>query len=102
MSQTNADKAYRLKKAIQNNSDDHSGRQSSRGVMKEVAEGTKLPAGSICDTYIPLQDPKKREKANIDQAGLGDLIKEIERSKQDDLSDIADQWHLIHDAPPVP
>ena len=101
MSQSNADKADRLKKATQNNGDDYSGRQSTRGVVKEVLEGTKLPAGSVCDTFIPLQDPKKRERANIDKTGLGELIKDIERSKQDDLSDIADVWHLTQDAPPV-
>ncbi|WP_460135946.1 hypothetical protein [Pseudomonas sp. S1_E04] len=101
MSQTNADKADRLRKAAQNNGDDHSGRQATRSVMREVLKGTKLPAGSVCDTFIPLQNPKKRERANVDQAGLGDLIQDIERSKQTDLSDIADQWHLTHDAPPV-
>lgn len=102
MNQANADKADRLKKAIHNNGHDHSGRQAIRDVIKKELDGTKLPSGSVCDALIPLQNPKHRERAGVDQDGLESLIQEIERSKQVDLSDIADQWHLIHDAPPVP
>lgn len=74
MNQANVDRAHRIKRGTQKVGHAHDERQSGRDVLKKELEDTKLPAGSICDILIPLQNPKKRAPANVDQRGLDDLI----------------------------
>ncbi|UVK96119.1 hypothetical protein LOY49_12585 [Pseudomonas atacamensis] len=67
-----------------------------RRAVKTALDGTNIDAASVCDNFVPLENPLKKGSPTFDekrQAQLNDLIEQIEQSSDDLLKQIGE----LHD-----
>lgn len=71
-----------------------------RKSVKTALEDTELSGASVCDTFIPLENPLLKTPKRLNEkllADLNELIDQIEDSTDDNLVDIGQlhQWIVI-------
>lgn len=67
-----------------------------RKSIKTALEDTELNGASVCDNYVPLEDPRSKQPNRVTEkklSQLNDLIDQIEESPDDNLVDIGN----LHD-----
>lgn len=69
-----------------------------RRAVKTALDGTNVDDASVCDNFVPLENPLKKGSPKFDenrQAQLNDLIEQIEQSSDDFLEQIGELHDMI-------
>ncbi|UDI95306.1 MULTISPECIES: hypothetical protein [Pseudomonas] len=69
-----------------------------RKAVKTALDGTNVDDASVCDNFVPLENPLKKGSPKFDearQAQLNDFIEQIELSSDDFLKQIGELHDMI-------